>query len=65
MILSTKSFANFKKGVKIIAAWKNASRSLQLIQRYFELTYQFILVVNPFMPRANKRLNILKQICSF
>ena len=65
MILTTKSFVNFKGWVKIIVAWQNVSRSLQLIQRYFELTYQFILVLNPFMPSGTKRLNILKQICIF
>ena len=65
MILTINSFVDFKRWVKIIAAWKNVSRSLQLIQRYFELTYEYILVVNPFMSSGNKRLNTLKQICSF
>ena len=65
MILTTKSFVNFKRWFKIIVAWKNVSRSLQLIQMYFEQMYQFILVVNPFMPSGNKRLNTIKQICSF
>ena len=65
MILSTNSFVNFKRWVKIIVAWKNISRSLQLIQRYFELMYQFALVFNPFMLSGNERLNILKLICGF
>ena len=47
MIWTTKSFVNFKRWLKIIVAWKNVYRSLQLIKRCFELTYQFMLVVHP------------------
>ena len=65
MILMTNSFANFKGWVKIIVAWKIVSRALQPIQKYFEIMCQFVLVFNPFRPSGNKRLNILKQICSF
>ena len=35
IILTTKSFINFKRWVKIIVAWKNVSRSLQLTQRFW------------------------------
>ena len=60
MILTTNSFVSQNH-----CSMKNVSRLLKLIQRYFELMYQFVLVFNPFIPSSDKRLSILKQICSF